>query len=833
MLPSRLNFRVSTRSTAAALLLSVSLSHAADPPKNPAAAEYLLPPKAIADLIDAPPTPGVNVSPDHTWLLLTEPPALPPISELAEPELRLAGLRINPRTNGASREFYLKGIRFKRVSDGVERAVTGLPAEDVRITRVRWSPDARRVAFFLTKENGIELWVAEVETGAAKRLTDARMSAFGRGFAWVSDNKTLVVRMVPEGRGEAPPAPLVPPGPVVQESTGRVAPARTYQDLLKNAHDEALFDHHLTSQLALVSIDGTVRKLGSPAVITDALPSPDGKYLFVDIVHRPYSYLVPVSRFPHRAEVWDMQGKLVRQIADLPLAEEVPVDFASVTTGPRSFSWRDDKPNTLVWIEAQDGGDPKKPADIRDKAYALAAPFTGDPVAFASTELRFGGLQWGSENLALLSEWWWQNRKTKTWIIDPSQPGKEPVLLWDRSSEDRYSDPGSPVVRDTPQGTSTLLTADNGKTLFLRGAGASPEGDRPFLDRLNLDTRETKRLFHSQEPHYEYVAVVLDPERNIVLTRREAVSVPPNYHFRNLSDGSDRALTDFPHPQPQLAGVHKELIRYERADGVKLTGTLYLPPGKKPGDGPFPMLMWAYPQEFKSPDAAGQVSDSPYRFVRTSAMSPLLWLVHGYAVLDDPSLPIVGEGDAEPNDTYIKQLVAGAQAAVDEVVRRGVADRDRIAIGGHSYGAFMTANLLAHSDLFRAGIARSGAYNRTLTPFSFQAEERTFWKARDTYMEMSPFTHAEKVNEPILLIHGEADNNSGTFPMQTERFYSALKGLGATARFVLLPHESHGYRARESLMHTAYETTQWLDMYVKNAPTKDPGTTPSAAGASQ
>lgn len=831
MCPIRLSVRV--RSILSALLLMVSASLAADPPKNPLVAEYQAPPKPIADLIDAPPTPGVNVSPDHAWLLITEQPALPPISELAEPELRLAGLRINPRTNGASREFYLKNIRFRRVADGVERAVTGLPDEkDRRITRLRWSPDSKRIAFFLTREKGIELWVADVETGAAKRLTEARISAFGQGFSWVSDNRTLVVRMVPEGRGEAPPAPLVPPGPVIQESAGRVAPNRTYQDLLKNAHDEALFDHYLTSQLALVSIDGDVRKIGTPAVITEASPSPDGKYLFVEIVHRPYSYLVPVNRFPHRAEVWDMSGKLVRQIADLPLSEEVPVDFAAVPTGPRGFSWRDDKPNSLVWIEAQDGGDPKKAADIRDKAYSLAAPFTGDPTSFAKTALRFGGITWGNDSLALLSEWWWQNRKTKTWIIDPGQPEKEAVLLWDRSMEDRYSDPGDPVTQDTPQGTSVLLTVDNGRTLFLQGQGASPEGDRPFLDRLNLETRETKRLFHSQAPHYEYVAVVLDPDKNVVLTRRESVSVPPNYWVRNLGDNSERALTDFPHPQPELAGVYKELIRYERADGVKLTGTLYLPPGKKPGDGPFPMLMWAYPQEFKSADAAGQVTDSPYRFVRTSAMSPLLWLVQGYAVLDDPSLPIVGEGDAEPNDTYVKQLVAGAQAAVDEVVRRGVADRDRIAIGGHSYGAFMTANLLAHSDLFRAGVARSGAYNRTLTPFSFQSEERTFWKARDVYMEMSPFTHADKVNEPILLIHGEADNNSGTFPMQTERFYNALKGLGATARFVLLPHESHGYRARESLMHVAFETTRWLDMYVKNAPTKDPGETP-AAGAAQ
>ncbi|MRR10727.1 S9 family peptidase, partial [bacterium] len=326
---------------------------------------------------------------------------------------------------------------------------------------------------------------------------------------------------------------------------------------------------------------------------------------------------------------------------------------------------------------------------------------------------------------------------------------------------------------------------------------------------------QTRRLFRSEAPHYELPVEILDPAQGTFLTRRESVSEPPNYYVRNLKTNSDRALTAFPHPTPQIAGVYKELIRYEREDGVKLTGTLYLPPGKKPADGPFPLLMWVYPQEFKSADAAGQVTDSPYRFVRVSPMSPLLWLAAGYAVLDDPTMPIVGEGQAEPNDTYVKQLVAGARAAVDEMVRRGIAERGRIAIGGHSYGAFTTANLLAHTDLFAAGIARSGAYNRTLTPFGFQAEERTFWQAPETYFIMSPFSHADKIKKPLLLIHGEADNNPGTFPMQSERFFSALKGHGATVRLIMLPHESHGYRARESLLHMAAEMTDWLQACIR------------------
>jgi dipeptidyl aminopeptidase/acylaminoacyl peptidase len=786
--------------------------------EDPAASKpYQMPPKAIAALIDAPPTPSVSVGPNNRWMLLMQRPSLPPVSEIAQPEMRLAGRRINPRTNGRSRVSHYTGLTLKRMDDQSERPIQGLPKEP-RLGSVRWSPDGRQIAFTHTCEDGIELWVADVATAKATRLTEPRLNgAYGSPYEWVSDSRTLVCRLVPRDRGEAPEEPRVPRGPVIRKNLGKTAPARTYQDLLKNAHDEALFDYYLASIVATVTLDGKITELGSPAVIARADPAPDGAHILVETVHRPYSYLVPLSRFPRRIEVWDLGGRMVRQIADLPLAEEVPVGFGAVPTGPRSFGWRADAPAVLYWVEAQDGGDPRKEAEVRDRVYVLAPPFDGDPVALVSVGLRFGGIMWGSEQLALVSEWWWKNRKTRTWRIDPSRPGSEPELLIDRSFEDRYNDPGRPILNETLAGTAVLLTADGGNTLFLSGPGASPEGDRPFLDRFDLRTREHERLWRSEAPYYEYAVDLLDPDEMTVLTRRETKTEPPNYFVRSLRGGDLRRITDFPHPAPQLADVYKEMVRYERADGVNLTGTLYLPPGKKPEDGPWPMLVWAYPQEYKDADAAGQVTDSPYRFVRTHSHSPLLWLLHGYAVLDDPTLPIVGEGDEEPNDTYVEQLVAGARAAIDEMVRRGVADPDRVAVGGHSYGAFMTANLLAHSDLFRAGIARSGAYNRTLTPFGFQAEERTLWEAPDVYATMSPFMHADKVNEPILLIHGEADNNSGTYPMQSERYYNALKGHGATCRLVMLPHESHGYRSRESVMHMAWEMTRWLDEYVKNA----------------
>jgi dipeptidyl aminopeptidase/acylaminoacyl peptidase len=437
-------------------------------------------------------------------------------------------------------------------------------------------------------------------------------------------------------------------------------------------------------------------------------------------------------------------------------------------------------------------------------------------------DLRYGGTYWGTDDLALVASWWWKTRAARVWQVKPGDPNTTPSIAMSYSFEDRYNDPGEPLLEPTGKGRYVLVTANDGTSIFLSGSGASPEGDRPFLDQMNIETHDTKRLFRSQAPHYERPVMLLDPEKRLLLTQREAKNLQPNYWIRNLENGSESQITTFPHPNPQFADVHKEMIRYTREDGVELTATLYLPAGYDAAeDGPLPMLMWAYPQEFKSADAAGQVTDSPHRFVRVTYWSPMLWLARGYAVLDDPAMPIVGEGDEEPNDTFREQLVSSAKAAVDEVVSRGVADPERLAIGGHSYGAFMTANLLAHSDLFSAGIARSGAYNRTLTPFGFQAEERTVWQAPEIYFAMSPFMHAEKINEPILLIHGEADNNSGTYPLQSERFYGALKGLGATVRLCMLPHESHGYRARESIMHMLWEMSEWMDHYVKGAEEKE------------
>jgi dipeptidyl aminopeptidase/acylaminoacyl peptidase len=788
-----------------ALLLAISAAALS------AQTPYREPPADIVRILDAAPLPAASVSPDRRWLLLMEQQAMPGIEELAAPMLRLAGNRIDPVTNGPHRAGRITGMVLQPVAGGAERRLR-LPA-GAAAGNVRWSPDDRRLAFTNTTSSALELWVADVATGEARRVTDARLNGTaGAPCDWLPDGRRLLCRFVPEDRGPEPVRRPVPVGPVVQEARGRAAPVRTFQDLLADAHDEALYDHYFTSQLALVDVaTGTRTAVGAPAVIDAFDASPDGRFILVSTTVRPYSYRVPDWVFPRTVEVWDLEGRVLHEVAALPLAEDIPPRGVGSGSGRRG--WREATTATLVWAEALDEGDPSRQVPHRDRVVLLPAPFTAPPVELTRLEHRFGGAAWTEGDVVSVSEFDIVRRWRRTHLLDARRPGQPGRGLWDMSAEDRYNAPGSPLFRRSAAGGSVLL--QRGDWIYLTGAGASPQGDRPFLDRFNLRTLRTERLWRNAGDRYESVVAVLDDEARRIVTRRESPTEPPNYFVVERGSGRAAALTAFPDPAPELTGISRQLVTYERADGVPLSGTLYLPPGHRPGER-LPVVMWAYPREFADPAAAGQVSAAPNRFTFIRGSSHLFFLTQGYAVFDGPSMPILG-GDTA-NDTYVEQLVASARAAVDRLVELGIADPDRIGVGGHSYGAFMTANLLAHSDLFRAGIARSGAYNRTLTPFGFQAERRTFWEAPAVYDRMSPFHNAHRIRDPILLIHGAVDNNSGTFPVQSERLFEALAGLGGTARLVMLPHESHGYAARESVLHALAEMVDWFDRHVKNAP---------------
>jgi dipeptidyl aminopeptidase/acylaminoacyl peptidase len=782
-------------------------------PATAAPPGYQRPAQAILDVLDAPPTPAVSVSPtrDHLFLIETNP--YPPVADLAAPMLRLAGLRINPGNNGPHTPPRVVRLTLRPVEKG-----DGIPVGaslDGRPGFPSWSPDGKHFALTVTTTRAIRLAVGSAATGEVRTLSAVQLNAaYGPSFRWMPGGKELLCKTVVDGRGRPPEAPRVPPGPRVQESIGKPAPARTYQDLLQNPHDEDLFDHYATAQLVLVDlVTNKTTPLGKPDVIAAADPAPDGKHFLVVRHKRPYSYLLPASAFPKEVEVWDRGGKVVAKIASLPLAEGVPIE--GVPTGPRAFEWLPTEPATLAWAEALDGGDPKKVVPHRDELKMLRAG--GKPTLLGKTEHRFAGITFGEKGSpALLSDYDRDRRRRRTFLIDPAKPGDPPRLVWDRSVQDRYNDPGTPVLRTLPSGHPVLWQHDG--HIFLAGNGATPAGDRPFLDRFDLTSLKSERLFRCAEKSYESVVALLADDGSRFLTRHETPLDPPNYFVRTAA-GDRTALTSFPDPAPQLRGIKKQLVKYKRPDGVALSMTLYLPRDHKEGQR-LPAFLWAYPLEYTDPTTAGQVSGSPFRFTTPAGTSHLFLLTQGYAILDGASMPVVGDVE-KANDTYIEQIVASAKAAIDKADEMGVIDRHRVGVGGHSYGAFMTANLLAHSDLFRAGIARSGAYNRTLTPFGFQSERRTLWEAPETYLKMSPFLHAHKIKAPLLLIHGEADNNPGTFPIQTERLYHAVKGNGGTVRYVVLPYESHGYTARESVEHTLYEMVSWLDKHVKNAPAPD------------
>ncbi len=802
---------------------------------------YQTPPKDIYDLVMAKPTPGVSINSHGDWMILLERSTFPSIEELAQPELRIAGLRINPKNFGPSRSGYSVNIQLKNIKTRETFSISGLP-ENMRASSIQWSPNEKQISFINSTNDRIDLYVIDIAQRSARKVNTAPLNTvLGGSYSWMGNDK-LIYKTVPANYRKYPEAPPAPKGPVVQENLGKAAASRTYQDLIKNAHDEDLFDYMAMAQL-VVNDFKTETAIRQPAIYSGISVSPDNNYVLLETIDRPFSYLFPVSGFPHTVAVMSANGGLYDILVKNPSQEGQPIGFDDVVNFPRDFDWRDDKPASIIYTLALDKGLGRSKAEYRDAVYEITLPNYGKLVAeppigmkgdlknvmksgveLFKTQRRLRNIVWGDDQLALVYQSMTFDRKLQVYAFNPS--GKQMNLVHERSSNDAYSDIGSPMLTRNSYGRNVLLRFKNGN-LLLRSQGASPEGDMPFVQSFDLATKKGTILWRCTAPYYEYVVDVLDAENGVYLTSRESTNEVPNYYIRNLKKKiAPIAITDFKNPYPQLEGVVKQKISYKREDGIDLTGDLYLPKGyNKEKDGPLPVVMWAYPREYKSAADAAQVRGSRYLFTRLNWASPIFWITQGYAVLDNAEMPIVGEGDKEPNDNFIPQLYLNAHAAIQALSKMGVGDSNRVAVGGHSYGAFMTANLLAHTNLFKAGIARSGAYNRTLTPFGFQAEERTYWQAPEVYYNMSPFSFANKIKTPLLLIHGEMDNNPGTFPIQSERLYNAVKGHGGTTRLVFLPYESHSYAAKENILHMMWEQNQWLDKFVKNA-----GKTNSATG---
>lgn len=783
---------------------------------------YQTPPAAIADLLLTKPSPNVSIDSKGEWMVLFQRNVYSTVEELAQPELRIAGLRINPANFGPSRAGYFTNIEIKNIKTGQTSQISGLPT-NLRGAALQWNQNEDAFAFINYTNTRIDLYVVKIADKIAKQINATPLNAvLGGSYFWLG-NSTVIYKGVSTGGKSTPVKPTAPKGPVVQESKGKAAPGRTYQDLIKSPYDEALFEYYATAQLIKTDLLKE-ELLGAPSIYSSISASPDANYLLVRTVSKPFSYLVPANGFPHTIAIIDMKGNVAKTIIKNPSTEGAPIGFDDVVNFPRAFAWRNDEPATITYVQALDKGLGKSKSDYRDALYSVSATGNDAPKELFKTKRRYGGIVWGSNNLALFYETMFADRKIRINKFNPATGAVD--SLNERSSNDEYNNIGEPVIKKNQFGKQTLLITKNGD-LFLTSEGSGPNGDLPLVQSWNLKTGARKQLWRCVDGFYESVIDIIDADKGSFLTSRESTTQPPNYYIRNWNnkkETSGLALTKFNNPYPQLEGISKQKISYKRADGIDLTAMLYLPKGyDEKKDGPLPVFMWAYPMEYKSKADAAQVRGSKYNFTSMYWGSPIYWVTQGYAVMDNTEMPIVGEGSKEPNDSYIPQLYLNAHAAIQAVAKMGVGDSNRVAVGGHSYGAFMTANLLAHTKLFKAGIARSGAYNRTLTPFGFQGEERTYWQAPEIYNQMSPFSYADKIKTPLLLIHGDADNNSGTFPIQSERLFAAVKGHGGTVRYVSLPYESHGYNAKENLLHMLWEQNQWLEKYVKNAGKTDTG----------
>ncbi len=781
---------------------------------------YQTPASDIVAIIDAPPTPVAALGPGRRFAVLVHYESHPPVDLLARPFLSLAGIRVDPAIAGRQRTRRLTGLSVLSTADGNIRPLD-LP-EGRSVSVPVWAPDGVRFAFTVDEADGVAVWVADAQAAMATQVPGLRVrdtlggdpTSAGSTVRWARDGTSLLVLGAP---GPPPRLPAEPIEPHLEESAGKHSQMATFQDLLRTDADADVFEQVATTiPLRVDPLTGAAAELGPPGLYYHVSDSPDGDHLLVYRLKRPFSFRVPFPYFARTVEVWSADGDLQRVIADLPVSDEVPRQ--GVTTGPRMISFEESMPASLVWAEALDGGDPRAEAEYRDQLLRLAAPFSAEPEVVGRVQHRcLGWYDMAAPGQLLMTEHDRDRRWLTTRLTDLAvpEPGR---VIFDHSADEAYADPGSPMVTVHPDGTRTVL--QDGRHIYLRGDGASPEGDRPFLDSLDLSDLNTRRLFTSPADAYEQVLGFLADDRESVLIWHESRNEPPNLGVASLAAGSAgerRMLTAWPDPHPQLTGMDKRILSYDRGDGVQLTGLLHLPPGYDPEtDGPLPLVIWAYPLDYGDAATAGQVRGTTERFTRLTASEPVWFVLRGYAVLQNATMPVIGDPETM-NDTYVEQITAAAAAHIGALVKMGIADPARVAVGGHSYGAFMTANLLAHTDLFSAGIARSGAYNRSLTPFGFQTERRNFWEATGVYDRVSPFRYADRITTPLLLVHGAQDANSGTFPIQSERLFQAIQGNGGIARLVVLPHESHGYIARESVLHVLAEQLTWVDRWLQPA----------------
>ena len=775
---------------------------------------YQLPCERIVEIFDRPLHPLVSVLHGQDKMMSYDLSIYIPLEWLAQEVVHYGEINIYSRSRSRPRVNFHSGIHVVDISS----ATKGLEETSFHSTRLDLPknsafgggmPSFSGHALFTIEYlyDRMVLWHVDTSTYETRVLLDGGLTQVTNSVAsWFPDNVNLLVSLIPENMEKPELASNVPTGPIIRETTGRESRIITRPNLIQDSHEEALFEYYATTQLGVLNtITGELRRIGSPGVITSTLVSPNSRFVLVHEHIKPFSKTVAYWHFPSRWYVYDLVEN--REIELVRHPQAVP-QFGRVQTGKRWFSWHPLMDASLIYVEALDGGESNAPATYRDDIRLLNHPFRGNGRRLFRTAQRLQEISFIDRDTYILSEFEWRTNTTITTLVN-SRNRRHQISR--RHIRAIYDSPGSPVTYTTNRGQTLVLR--QGNYIFFIGDGVSRDSRVPFVDKLNVNTFVRQRIVEFDEEDFVQILDFYNnnPERLLIL--RQNRTTPNNMFLVNLADNTEIALTQIVDNVPELTNLPTRVIRYMREDGVQLSGLLYLP-ANFDGSERIPLLMSAYPREFIDAATASQIVNQDNRFVRPFGSSNLYMCLDNVAVLVNAAFPIIGDTETA-NNTFIEQSIMNARAAIDYLYEEGIIDRDKVVISGHSYGAFMVLNMLAHSDLFAGGIAQNGAYNRTLTPFGFQSERRSLWQARDTYINLSPFLFANQIQAPLLLIHSTEDTNPGTFPLQSRRLFEALEGLGKTARYVQLPLEGHNYRARETHLHLLWEYQKFFDDFIR------------------
>ena len=804
---------------------------------------YIMPPAPITDYINRDKNLASldRISPGGNYFLIPSTTELSTAELMSQKIYRLAMLKVTPATNREldHSTYGIYALKIFSLKDKTSRQVKLPP--DSFFSDMVWSPDGKKIAFLAHLPNGTQVWIADAETGTAEALSDAPVMATiaarpqsGRSSAtpsrmlqWTSDG-SLVTLLVPSNRGAEPVLNPVPAGPIVRHSLDKPTPTRTLPFLLRTPHDADLFRYYTTAQPAILARGRAPQIIGAPAMYLSISVSPDGKYLLTDRIIEPFSYLVGYDAFPHQYEVMDIAGNILATVSKAPAELALRRDGdAGGADLPRDLAWRPDgKGLSFIMTEPRDkkAEGAQEASERQERIMLLELPFAMDRAkVLVSSARRISEVSYSRDGRYVFATLAERPRAGGKRLQDiaaydlTSEPPQAFVLAKGIDPEDVVNLPGTLMTRTTGNGIGYAAVSADGQAGFLESPGHKADfKPRPFIDRVIIRTGEKRRVFEGSADMYERPLAALDGDlTHLIVSRESSRKAPDSYLWTN--EGFGENLTNNKDPYPDLTACKRIDFEFQRSDGVTVHGRISLPLNYKEGTR-VPAVFWDYPREYGTSEeyARGAITSrnnnayTPLSFLRWSD----LWLTQGYALVYT-DIPILGKATAY-NDNYLTHLLDSVYGAIRKLDQMGLIDMDRLGHGGHSYGAFATANLLAHSPFFKAGIAGDGAYNRTLTPMTFQQERRYFWEATTTYLEMSPFFYADQINAPLLMYHGGDDDNSGTYLIQSERMMQALTGLGKKAVLYIYPFEAHSPRCKETYLDIWARWIDWFDKYVKN-----------------